>query len=119
MYRCDNCGEEFSGFFCPRCDSENCSRLCSGCNNSENNDGLCDDCLNHYAKDYETLEKASNECKNETISVPALIADVLSAEQIKTALFQYIENNKLDCRAFIEDDREWFADFLEKEEKGG
>ena len=40
-------------------------------------------------------------------------------EQIKTALFQYIERNNVDCSAFIKDDRGWFADFLEEEKERG
>lgn len=119
MHKCCDCGEIFDGDFCPECGSEDFERLCVSCGDTDADDGICDICLNRYATDYELLEKASNECKNETISAPALIADVLSAEQIKTALFQYIEKNNIDCSAFIKGDRGWFADFLEKEEKGG
>lgn len=119
MHKCCDCGEIFEGDFCPECGSEDFERLCVSCGDTDANGGICDICLNRYATDYELLEKASNECKTEMISAPALIADVLSAEQIKIALFQYIEKNNIDCSAFIKGDRGWFADFLEKEEKGG
>ena len=76
-------------------------------------------CLNHYATDYEALEKASNKCRGDDRRIPELAASVLSDEQIKTALFQYIERNKIDCSAFIKDDRGWFADFLEEEKERG
>ncbi len=86
MHKCCDCGEIFDGDFCPECGSEDFERLCVSCGDTDANDGICDICLNHYATDYELLEKASDECKSETISAPALIADVLSAEKAKIEL---------------------------------
>lgn len=119
MYKCFECGEVFDGDCCPKCGSEDFERLCVVCGDTGADDGICDTCLTRYAIDYEALEKASNRCKGEDRRVPALAASVLSDEQIKTALFRYIERNKIDCRAFIKDDRGWFSDFLTNEAEKG
>ena len=117
MYKCNDCGEEFENGAdgCPECGCDDYYRLCVNCGDYHVTDGLCDKCAEHFATDYETLKKASNRCKGEKVLIPELAAAVLTEDEIKTALFRYIEKEKINCRAFIEGDRAWFADFLESE----
>ena len=119
MYKCYECGEVFDGDYCPKCGSDYFERLCVVCGDADADNGICDACLDRYATDYEALEKASNKCGGDDRRIPELAASVLSDEEIKTALFQYIERNNVDCSAFIKDDRGWFADFLEEEKERG
>lgn len=118
MFVCDECGAEFEKDYdgCPKCGSSDYKRVCAACGDINADDGMCDECVDKYAFDYDTLIKASDKCTNDKVQVPALAAEVLNNEQIRLALFSYIRQHKIDCRAFIESDRGWFADFLEKEE---
>ena len=117
MFKCNDCGAVFEDKSedCPICGSTDYYRLCVNCGDYHVTDGLCDKCAEYFATDYETLKRANNKCRPEKVNVPALAAAVLTEDEIKTVLLRYLEKEKINCRAFIEEDRGWFADFLESE----
>lgn len=107
--------EHFSG--CPICNGEyEETRSCKHCRAEflpdEMHSGLCDECLDEYRFCFEYCEKIGAECKTE-IEINSLYTTLLTEFQIEEILHKTLsESNKLikiDCKQFIEDDKDWFA----------
>lgn len=111
--------ESFSG--CPLChgpyeESKSC-KLCGGefLEEELNGNGICDDCINACATDYDICYKISQKCDKETIKINPLINALLDELDIELILLEEIKKMKLSCIPFIEIDKEWFAEKLAEE----
>lgn len=112
--------EEFSG--CPICNGEyeetkQC-KICGG----EFLEGellggcVCDECIEEYSKDFDTCYRIS-ENEKEEIKINALLASLFDVDEIEAILYQQLESVKdnIDCSAFINEDKDWFAEKLAEE----
>lgn len=76
-------------------------------------DGVCTECLLSYNRNYDILEKISeNDCQE--IKLPSLIIDVLPKSEIIEALYRYIEEHNIDCTEYIKRDMFWFSEKLQE-----
>lgn len=112
-----SCSEEMNG--CPICkgDYEETKRceICGGeFLKDELNGGLvCDDCLEEKKRDLETCYKVSSD-ENEEITINALLVSLFDVSEIEKILYQQLltVKNNIDCSAFINQDKDWFAEKL-------
>ena len=112
--------EEFSG--CPICNGDfEETKQCEICGGEfledELNGGcVCDECIEEYSKDFDTCYKISANEKEE-IKINALLASLFDVDEIEAILYQQLESVKdnIDCSAFINEDKDWFADKLAEE----
>ena len=95
--KCEICGEYFFE-----------DELNGGC--------VCDDCVEEYKRDLETCYKISANEKEE-IKINALLASLFDVDEIEAILYQQLESVKdnIDCSAFINEDKDWFAEKLAEE----
>lgn len=94
-YRCAMCGGEFL-------DSELNGTCISG---------ICDECLDSFRHDFGMCFEISQESRKEQIKLNALLATLLSEEEIEYILLEYIGKNYrgIDCSDFIDADSLWFG----------
>lgn len=113
--------KEFSG--CPICkgDFEE-TKQCEICGGEfledELNGGLvCDDCVEEYKRDLETCYAIAETTEKQEIKINALLASLFDVDEIETILYQQLESVKdsIDCSAFINEDKDWFAEKLAEE----
>ena len=113
-------GEALSG--CPLCsggygETKPC-KTCGGDFLEEelNGNGICDECIDEYSKDFDTCYKISKLADKEEIKINALFASLFSEDEIETILYHYLKTMKeVNCLDFIEQDKDWFADKLVEE----
>lgn len=117
------CSEEVSG--CPLCHgsyekSEPC-RICGSEHLPEKlNGGVCEECIDKYRYDAETLYNVG---KNDTekVDINSFLATIFTAKEIDDILhreMQVIAKYALiSGNDFIDSDPEWFGEMLEKEVK--
>ena len=112
--------EEFSG--CPICkgsyeETKQC-KICGGefLEDELNGGCVCDECIEEYSKDFDTCYKISANEKEE-IKINALLASLFDVDEIEAILYQQLESVKdnIDCSAFINEDKHWFAEKLAEE----
>ena len=111
--------EKFSG--CPICkgsyeETEQC-KICGGefLEDELNGSCVCDKCIEEYSRDFEICYKIG-ETEKEEIKINSLITSILNADVIEEILYLYLKNEKnVDCSAFVEDNKSWFADKLLEE----
>lgn len=77
---------------------------------------VCDECVEEYKRDLETCYKISANEKEE-IKINALLASLFDVDEIEAILYQQLESVKdnIDCSAFINEDKDWFAEKLVEE----
>ena len=110
--------EEFSG--CPICNGEyEETKQCKICGGEfledELNGGLvCDDCVEEYKRDLKTCYTIAETAPKEEIKINPLLASLFDVDEIEAILYQQLESVKsnIDCSAFINEDKDWFADKL-------
>ena len=113
--------EEFSG--CPICNGEyEETKQCEICGGEfledELNGGLvCDDCVEEYKRDLKTCYKIAETAPKEEIKINPLLASLFDVDEIEAILYQQLESVKdnIDCSAFINEDKHWFAEKLAEE----
>lgn len=113
--------EEFSG--CPLCNGDfEETKQCEICGGEfledELNGGcVCDECVKEYKRDLETCYKIAETAEKEEIEINPLLVSLFDVDEIETILYQQLESVKdnIDCSAFINEDRDWFAEKLAEE----
>lgn len=116
-------GELFSG--CPICKSSyDETKKCSICGGEFLEDELlggcvCEDCVEEYKRDLKTCYKIAETTEKEEIKINALLVSLFDVDEIETILYQQLESVKdnIDCSAFINEDKHWFAEKLIEEVK--
>ena len=111
--------EKFSG--CPICkgsyeETKQC-KICGGefLEDELNGDGVCDECIEEYSKNFDFCYKISDNEKEE-IKINALLASLLDVDEIETILYHYLKTKRdIDCSKFVGQDKDWFADRLVEE----
>ena len=111
--------EEFSG--CPVCngsyeETKQC-KICGGefLEDELNGDGVCDECIEEYSKNFDFCYKISDNEKEE-IKINALLVSLLDVDEIETILYHYLKTKRdIDCSKFVGQDKDWFADRLVEE----
>ena len=114
-------GELFSG--CPICrGSYEETKQCKICGGEFLEDELlggcvCEDCVEEYKRDLKTCYAISETAEKEEIKINPLLASLFDIDEIETILYQQLESVKdnIDCSAFINEDKDWFAEKLVEE----
>jgi DNA-directed RNA polymerase subunit RPC12/RpoP len=113
--------EEFSG--CPLCkgnfeETKQC-KICGGefLEDELNGGCVCDDCVEEYKRDLEICYKIAETASKEEIKINPLLVSAFDITEIEEILYQQLESvgNNNDFSAFINEDKDWFAEKLEKE----
>ena len=78
---------------------------------------VCDDCVEEYKRDLETCYAIAETTEKQEIKINALLASLFDVDEIEAILYQQLESVKsnIDCSAFINEDKDWFADKLAEE----
>lgn len=113
--------EEFSG--CPICkgDFEETKRceICGGefLENELLGDCVCEDCVEEYKRDLETCYKIAETASKEKIKINPLLVSTFDITEIEEILYQQLKSvgNNNDFSAFINEDKDWFAEKLVEE----
>jgi hypothetical protein len=120
-YGMGTASEEFSG--CPICkgDYEE-TKQCEICGGEFLEDELlggcvCEECVEARKRDLETCYKIAETTEKEEIKINALLVSLFDVDEIETILYQQLESVKdnIDCSAFINEDKHWFAEKLAEE----
>jgi DNA-directed RNA polymerase subunit RPC12/RpoP len=140
-YKCYDCGETFNEpktvkephgevlACCPYCNgSFNEAKKCRICGEyffeEELNGGcVCDDCVEEYKGDLKTCYAIAETTEKQEIKINALLASIFDIAEIEENLYQKLEsiniNNDtltlINFSAFINEDRDWFAEKLAEE----
>ena len=106
---------------CPYCngsfDEAKKCKICGGefLEDELNGGCVCDECIEEYSKDFDTCYKISVNEKEE-IKINALLASLVSVSKIEAVLYHILkEAEYVDCSAFINQDKDWFAEKLIEE----
>ena len=113
--------ESFSG--CPICNgSYEETKQCEICGGEFLEDELlgdcvCEDCVEEYKRDLETCYKIAETASKEKIKINPLLVSAFDITEIEEILYQQLESVKdnIDCSAFINEDKDWFAEKLAEE----
>ena len=77
---------------------------------------VCDDCVEEYKRDFKTCYAISETAPKEEIKINALLASLVSVSKIEAVLYHILkEAEYVDCSAFINQDKDWFAEKLVEE----
>ena len=96
--QCEICGEDFWE-----------DELNGGC--------VCNNCIDEYRKEFDICYKIADDTKEE-VKINALLLSLFDETEIEAILYQHLkEGGKVDCSAFIEQDKGWFAERLAEEVK--
>ena len=113
--------EEFSG--CPICKGEyeetkQC-KICGGefIEDELNGGCVCDECIEECKRDLEVCYKIAETATKEEIKINPLLASLFDVDEIESILYQRLKSAKdnIDCSAFINEDKDWFAEKLAEE----
>lgn len=116
--------ENFSG--CPICkgayeESKRC-KICGGeFLEDELNNGVCESCIDYLIinnkRNLKTCYAIAESAEKEEIKINALLACAFDITEIEEILYQQLESmgNSNDFSAFINEDKDWFAERLVEE----
>lgn len=109
------CYEEFGFSPCCHCEFEKAIK-CAICGEWHREqdlwNGICENCIHEYDKDFDTVYKWSKESEDEDkVYLNSLLASILTTSEIEEILVNYIKDFKksYDCSKYIECDKEWFS----------
>lgn len=120
-----SCSEDVSG--CPLCHGDyEKAVMCEKCGayhlEEDINGGICDNCLDEYKYNIDVCYKIGDEDKEE-IKINCFLTSMFDEQEIEAILYKHLKEAKetgadVDCSAFIDNDRSWFAEkLLEKGEE--
>lgn len=120
-YGMGTASEEFSG--CPICKGDfEKTKQCKICGGEFLEDELlggcvCEDCVEEHKRDLKTCYEIAETTEKQEIKINALLASLFDVDEIETILYQQLESvkNNIDCSAFINEDKDWFAEKLVEE----
>lgn len=120
-YGMGTASEKFSG--CPICrGSYEETKQCEICGGEFLEDELlggcvCEECVEECKRDLETCYKIAETAPKEEIKINPLLASLFDVDEIESILYQQLESVKsnIDCSAFINEDKDWFAEKLVEE----
>ena len=112
--------EKFCG--CPLCQGSFEETVkCKACEEeflqAELNGGcVCNKCIEEYSRDFDICYKIADTEKEE-IKINALLVSLLDINEIEAILYQQLKSveQNIDCSAYIEKDKCWFAEKLAEE----
>ena len=113
--------EKFSG--CPVCngsyeETKQC-KICGGefLEDELLGDCVCEDCVEEYKRDLETCYKIAETASKEKIKINPLLVSAFDITEIEEILYQQLKSvgNNNDFSAFINVDKDWFAEKLAEE----
>jgi ferredoxin len=111
------CTETMYG--CPLCKGDyEKTKSCKVCGgdflDEELTNDVCDECIEERKYDFDFCYSVAD---TKEIEINSLLASVLDNSQIETILYHYLKSggNRIDCTAFIEEDRDLFAEKLTEE----
>ena len=113
--------ESFSG--CPICkgdfeETKQC-KICGGefLEDELLGDCVCEDCVEEYKRDLETCYKIAETASKEKIKINPLLVSAFDITEIEEILYQQLKSvgNNNDFSAFINVDKDWFAEKLAEE----
>ena len=80
-------------------------------------DCVCEDCVEEYKRDLETCYKIAETASKEKIKINPLLVSAFDITEIEEILYQQLESvgNNNDFSAFINVDKDWFAEKLAEE----
>ena len=113
--------EEFSG--CSICNGDfEETKQCEICGGEFLEDELlggcvCEECVEEYKRDLETCYKIAETASKEKIKINPLLVSAFDITEIEEILYQQLESvgNNNDFSAFINVDKDWFAEKLAEE----
>ena len=113
--------EEFSG--CPICKGDyEKTKQCKICGGEFLEDELlggcvCEECVEEYKRDLETCYKIAETASKEKIKINPLLVSAFDITEIEEILYQQLKSvgNNNDFSAFINVDKDWFAEKLAEE----
>ena len=113
--------ERFSG--CPVCNgSYEETKQCKICGGEFLEDELlggcvCEECVEEYKRDLETCYKIAETASKEKIKINPLLVSAFDITEIEEILYQQLKSvgNNNDFSAFINVDKDWFAEKLAEE----
>lgn len=120
-YGMGTASEEFSG--CPLCkgdfeETKQC-KICGGefLEDELLGDCVCEDCVEEYKRDLETCYKIAETASKEKIKINPLLVSAFDITEIEEILYQQLKSvgNNNDFSAFINVDKDWFAEKLAEE----
>ena len=133
-YKCYDCGRVFDEpqlkremhgevlAWCPHCGgSFGEAKKCKICGNDFFEEelyggGVCEDCLEEQKRDFKTCYKIAELAEKQEIQINALLAYLIDASKIEAVLYHILkEAEYVDCSAFINQDKDWFAEKLVEE----
>lgn len=106
---------------CPFCHSDSISEavkceICGEYYTRDEMDGdVCDGCLYTYRFDLDTCEKfcESDNCSS-SVKISDLVVSLLSEAEINEILITHLKEadkiSRVDCKSFIDEDKEWFGE---------
>lgn len=113
-------GEMWSG--CPICrGSYDETKQCKICGGEFLEDELlggcaCEDCVEERKRDFKTCYAIAETTDKKEIKINALLASLVGVSKIEAVLYHILkEAEYVDCSAFINQDKDWFADKLAEE----
>jgi hypothetical protein len=122
------CSEEVRG--CPLCRGDYAeAKPCNICGSEhfldELTEGVCEECIDNYKKDFKFCNKIAQEWEKEGNSSACdfvlndFFAIMFTKEQIENMLIEYIQEKmpNLDCSKFVESDIEWFCEMAKEVKK--
>lgn len=120
-YGMGTASEEFSG--CPLCNGDyEETKQCKICGGEFLEDELlggcvCEECVEEYKRDLETCYKIAETASKEKIKINPLLVSAFDITEIEEILYQQLESvgNNNDFSAFINVDKDWFAEKLAEE----
>lgn len=103
------------GFYSKAQECAVCGKLCT---DEELTEGVCEDCFDAYAKDFDTCYNLSLG-EEETVKINPVLAFALDPADINAILKDYIKKKcpDVDWSEFARQDKGWFCEQLAKEVK--
>ena len=99
------------------CDEEE-YEICQICGGTVEKDemhgGVCNECIEKHGNNIDTCYEIGKKCKDK-VAINCFLASMFTDEEIEELLLEALRRADADCSEFIEGDKEWFGEALQKE----